>query len=70
MTETLKTLGAILDELAADLPEETLLTTAMNSGPTETVSRRELKNWTDNIARALLDLGVVTGDLVPIHLPT
>ena len=37
MTEPLKTLGAILDELAAARPEESLLTTAMNSGATETV---------------------------------
>jgi bile acid-coenzyme A ligase len=70
MTEPLKTLGAILDELAAARPEESLLTTAMNSGATETVSRHELKRWSDNLAQALLDLGVMTGDLVPIHLPT
>ena len=70
MTEPLKTLGAILDELAAARPTESLLTTAMNSGATETVSRHELKSWSDNLAQALLDLGVMTGDLVPIHLPT
>ena len=70
MTDSLKTLGAILDDLAAIKPEETLLTTAMNSGTSETVTREALKNWSDHIAVSLLDQGVGRGDLIPIHLPT
>jgi len=70
MTDSLKTLGAILDDLAAAKPEETLLTTAMNSGTSETVTREALKNWSDHLALSLLDHGVGRGDLIPIHLPT
>ena len=70
MTDSLKTLGAILDDLAAIKPEETLLTTAMNSGTSETVTREALKNGSDHIAVSLLDQGVGRGDLIPIHLPT
>ena len=70
MTDSLKTLGAILDGLAAIKPEETLLTTAMNSGTSETVTREALKNWCDHIAVSLLNQGVGRGDLIPIHLPT
>ena len=70
MTTTLMTLGAILDDIAEQRPDEILLTTVMHSGHTETMSRDALRHSSDRMALALSEQGVTTGTLVPIHLPT
>ena len=70
MTTTLMTLGAILDDIAEQRPDEILLTTVMHSGNTETMSRGALRHSSDRMALALSEQGVTTGTLVPIHLPT
>jgi bile acid-coenzyme A ligase len=70
MTVLMKTLGGILDALAESQPHEILLTTAMNSGAEETVTRDELRHWSNQLALTLIDHGVKPGDLIPIHLPT
>ena len=70
MTTTLMTLGAILDDIAEQRPDEILLTTVMHSGTTETMSRDALRHSSDRMALALSEQGVTTGTLVPIHLPT
>ena len=58
MTTTLKTLGAILDDIAEQRPDEILLTTVMHSGNTETMSRGALRHSSDRMALALSEQGV------------
>ena len=70
MTTQMLTLGAILDQLADQHPDEVVLTTAMQSGECNALTRSQLRCASDHLAHELVDQGVVQGDLVPIHLPT
>ena len=66
----LKTVGAILDGLAAERPEEMVVTTLSSGGDARQLTRDALRHWSDRMAAALLQGQIIQGDLVPIHLPT
>ena len=70
MTNELLTFGQTLDYFAAQNPDEIVLQCAQLDGSITALSRHELCNQSDAIAKQLIDLGVNTGDLVPIILPT
>lgn len=66
----LQPVGVILDTLAAQRPDDVVLTTLSVSGDPDTLTRAELRHWSDRLARELASRQVARGDLVPIHLPT
>ncbi len=70
MTDELLTFGQTLDYFAAQNPDEIVLQCAQLDGSVTALSRHELRIHSDAIALQLIDLGVNTGDLVPIILPT
>lgn len=70
MTAELLTFGQTLDYFADQHPDEIVLQCAQQDGSLTATSRATLTTQSDAIARQLIAIGVNTGDLVPIILPT
>lgn len=70
MTESLCTPGQAVHNYAKRAPDEVVITCAKTDGTVETLTRSEFDQWSSRLAHKLIELGVNTGSLVPICLPT
>lgn len=70
MSVELLTFGQTLDYYAEQNPDEVVLLCAGQDGSLSSLTRAALRSQSNAIARELITLGINTGDLVPIILPT
>jgi len=64
------TFGEALDHYATLRPKEPQLLCALQDGSVATLTREQVRHWSNRLACALMEAGVDVGVIVPIDLPT
>ncbi len=70
MEQSRCTFGEAMTAFAQKSPDEHVVILLKDSGEVARLSRIHLERWSNQLAHALIERGVVQGDLIPIVLPT